>query len=170
MQAAGGLTGATSAFLVGGYYGSWLRADPAWDLPFTNAALQDAGAALGAGILYAFPSGQCGLVAAARVTDTWPARRPASVGPACTGWPRWPTRWTNIAVGRSRPRWRSASSSSSTRFGAGGACHYPDGVIRFVATALDVFADEVARHDANGRCLAGEPTPLPIPAGDGGWR
>ena len=51
-----------------------------------------------------------------------------------------------------------------------GACHYPDGVVRFVATALDVFGDEVARHDRDGRCLASPPAALPIPASDGSWQ
>jgi hypothetical protein len=51
-----------------------------------------------------------------------------------------------------------------------GACHYPDGVVRFVASALDVFADEVSRHDAHQRCLAGDPPPLPLPRSDGTFR
>jgi hypothetical protein len=33
-----------------------------------------------------------------------------------------------------------------------------------------VFEDEIGRHNANGRCLAGEPPLLPIPAYDERWR
>jgi NADH:ubiquinone oxidoreductase subunit F (NADH-binding) len=170
VQAAGGLTGATSAFLVGGYYGSWLRADPAWDLPFTNADLQAAGAALGAGILYAFPSGQCGLVAAARVTRYLAGETAGQCGPCLYGLAAIADALENIAAGRQPAAMARRLQQLFDEVRGRGACRYPDGVIRFVATALDVFADVVARHEANGRCVAGEPPPLPIPAGDGGWR
>jgi NADH:ubiquinone oxidoreductase subunit F (NADH-binding) len=33
-----------------------------------------------------------------------------------------------------------------------GACHLPDGAMRFLRTALAVFADEFAHHFRHGRC------------------
>ena len=82
----------------------------------------------------------------------WPGRTPASAARACT------------ASRRSRapsPRWRRAPP---TRFVLGrlarwsgqvegrGACHHPDGVVRFLRSALAVF---VAR-------LRGPPAPRPL--------
>src|SRR5208282_4304732 len=46
-----------------------------------------------------------------------------------------------------------------------GACHHPDGTVRFLRSALQVFATEVREH-LQGRCTAASGRPfLPIPAG-----
>jgi NADH:ubiquinone oxidoreductase subunit F (NADH-binding) len=41
-----------------------------------------------------------------------------------------------------------------------GACHHPDGAVRFVASALSVFASEIEGH-RRGRCAA-RPAGLPV--------
>jgi len=51
-----------------------------------------------------------------------------------------------------------------------GACHHPDGTVRFVRSALQVFRAEVDRHVA-GRCGApGRPAVLPVPVDPAGQR
>jgi NADH:ubiquinone oxidoreductase subunit F (NADH-binding) len=50
-----------------------------------------------------------------------------------------------------------------------GACHHPDGAVRFVRSALTVFADEIARHRRQGPCRA-PAAPLPVPVPEAGWR
>jgi NADH:ubiquinone oxidoreductase subunit F (NADH-binding) len=48
-----------------------------------------------------------------------------------------------------------------------GACHHPDGSIRFVTSALSVFAAETDLH-SRGRCTASAGRPfLPLPAAAG---
>lgn len=170
VQAAGGLTGEVSAFLVGGYFGSWLTADVAWDLPVTNATLRAAGAALGTGVIYAFPGGRCGLVAAARVTRYLAGESAGQCGPCLYGLAAISEAMDNIADGRQPAANAQRLHQLFDEVRGRGACHYPDGVVRFVATALGVFEDEIGRHNANGRCLAGEPPLLPIPAYDERWR
>jgi hypothetical protein len=53
-----------------------------------------------------------------------------------------------------------------------GACHHPDGSVRFLRSALSVFAAEVRQHQ-QGRCSATSDLPfLPVPAGpstDADW-
>jgi hypothetical protein len=53
-----------------------------------------------------------------------------------------------------------------------GACHHPDGTVRFIRSALRVFAAEVRQHE-QGRCSAASNRPfLPVPAGpssDADW-
>ena len=46
-----------------------------------------------------------------------------------------------------------------------GACHHPDGTVRFVRSALTVFGLEIKRH-AGGQCSATNRAPfLPLPQG-----
>ena len=170
VRAAGGSTREVAAFLVGGYYGTWLPAAHAWDVPLTNAALQARGAALGTGVLYAFPAGCCGLVAAARITEYLARETAGQCGPCVYGLRAVADAMASVAGGRHVEAMVDRLHRLFDEVRGRGACHYPDGVVRFVASALDTFQDEVDRHAARRRCLASEPPPLPIPAFDGSWR
>jgi len=49
-----------------------------------------------------------------------------------------------------------------------GACRHPDGTLRFVASALQVFAAEFADHARHGACdLCGAHGALPLPGAAG---
>jgi NADH:ubiquinone oxidoreductase subunit F (NADH-binding) len=168
--AAGGATEAVGAFLVGGYYGSWLAADDVWDLPLTNAALHARGAALGTGVVYAFPAGHCGLIASARIAGYLADESAGQCGPCLYGLRSIADALASVADCTHSPTTVDRLRGWFGDVRGRGACHYPDGVVRFVATALDVFGDEVARHDRDGRCLAVPPAPLPIPSSDGSWQ
>jgi hypothetical protein len=45
-----------------------------------------------------------------------------------------------------------------------GACRHPDGVIRLVRSALDVFSEHVGWHERHGPCAGMSRTPL-LPVG-----
>jgi hypothetical protein len=47
-----------------------------------------------------------------------------------------------------------------------GACHHPDGVARFVRSALGVFGDHAAVHLQRGPCQTTRPF-LPVPSASG---
>jgi NADH:ubiquinone oxidoreductase subunit F (NADH-binding) len=170
VEAVGGLSHQVSAFLVGGYYGSWLRAGDAWDLPLTNAALKANGASLGTGVVYAFPAAGCGLVAAARIADYLAGETAGQCGPCVYGLRAIADAMSSVASGRHVTANVKRLNELFDEVRGRGACHYPDGVIRFVTTALDVFAAEVQHHKADQRCLTGEPPDLPIPIFDGRWQ
>ena len=170
IEAAGGPTEDLSAVLVGGYYGSWLPADDARDLPLLNATLKARGAALGTGVVYAFPAGRCGLVAAARITAYLAGETAGQCGPCVYGLRAIADAMSSIAAGRNVKANVDRLHELFAEVRGRGACNYPDGVIRFVDTALHTFDHELRRHATNGRCLSAPPPAMPIPANDGQWQ
>ena len=152
------------AVLVGGYHGTWLPAHVARDIRLERESLASVGASLGAGVLAALPAGRCGLRETARVVGYLAAESAGQCGPCLNGLPR-------IAAAldlRARPGRVDARLLDDVARWCGlvagrGACRHPDGSVRLVASALQVFADEQARHRA-GRCSATDARGfLPVP-------
>jgi NADH:ubiquinone oxidoreductase subunit F (NADH-binding) len=164
-----------SAVLVGGYHGAWVPADHLPWLTLSNAALRPAGAFTGAGVLAALPADRCGVAESARVARYLALESAGQCGPCLNGLPSIAAAMGELAgAGGRRPDPRVLDN---LRRWAGlvegrGACHHPDGTVRFLRSALQVFADEVGQH-LRGRCTAGSGRPfLPVPAGpstDADW-
>ena len=158
------LRGPVQAVLVGGYHGAWLPAGQAAGLALSNSSLHPAGAAAGAGVLAALPAGRCGLAETARVARYLALASSGQCGPCLNGLPRIAAGLAELAGTRPRPtvihdleRWSGLTSGR-------GACHHPDGTVRFVRSALVTFAAETAAHAA-GRCSAPGAAPfLLVPA------
>ena len=160
--------------LVGGYHGAWLPADQAPGLTLSNAALRPLGAFTGAGVLAALPAGLCGLA------ETGPGGPVpgAGVGRAVRPVPERPALdrgghgRAGRAAGAAGPRVLADLSRWAGLVEGRGACHHPDGTVRFLRSALRVFAGEVRQH-RQGRCSAASDRPfLPVPAGpptDADW-
>jgi NADH:ubiquinone oxidoreductase subunit F (NADH-binding) len=165
-----------AAVLVGGYFGSWLPAAYAWQLPLTHRAMRSAGAALGAGVLAVLPAATCGLVETARVMSFLAAHNAGQCGPCLNGLPAIADAMRRLATGGWDDRTWPALERWLSVVPGRGACRHPDGAVRFAATALSVFADDVARHRSGRPCAsaraAGSPGAgwLPVPAPTGGWR
>jgi len=152
------------AVLVGGYHGAWLTPEQASHLTLSNADLRPLGAAVGAGVLAALPADRCGLVESARVVQYLALESAGQCGPCLNGLPSIAATLEQLAERRSAPSARHDLKRWSTLVERRGACHHPDGTVRFLRSALAVFADEVVLHEA-GRCSAGTDEPfLPIPA------
>ena len=153
------------AVLVGGYHGAWLTPEQAGRLTLSNADLRPLGAAVGAGVLAALPADRCGLVESARVVQYLALESAGQCGPCLNGLPSIAATFAQIAERRSSPSAPHDLQRWSSLVERRGACHHPDGTVRFLRSALTVFADEVALHEAGG-CSAGTYEPfLPIPAG-----
>ena len=156
----GGLTAPARALLVGGYFGSWLDAEAALDLPLSDAALRPHGAALGARTIAVLPHGTCGVAETARVARYLAGESAGQCGPCVFGLPAVAGALESIAAGapdaaRSLERLPRLSAQIAGR----GACRHPDGALRFVDSALRVFADEIELH-LSGRCSATHGEPL----------
>jgi NADH:ubiquinone oxidoreductase subunit F (NADH-binding) len=141
------------AVLVGGYHGGWLSLTDARRLGLCNADLRPAGTIAGAGVLVALPTAYCGLAETASVARSLALESAGQCGPCFNGLPAIAAALADLAG----PRPAGQSLANLQRW-AGlvtgrGACHHPDGTVRFVASALTVFAPETAEH-ARGRCTA----------------
>jgi NADH:ubiquinone oxidoreductase subunit F (NADH-binding) len=159
-----GMGAAVQAVLCGGYHGAWLRPADAARLPLANAALKPAGAFVGAGVLVALPADRCGLAETARVTRYLALESAGQCGPCFNGLPRIADALTDLA-GRPGRRTRANLERWAGLVTGRGACHHPDGTVRFVASALTVFRDEIGAHE-RGRCHATSNAPfLPLPDG-----
>jgi len=152
------------AVLSGGYHGGWLSLTDARRLNLCNADLRPAGAIAGAGVLVALPAAYCGLAETASVARSLALESAGQCGPCFNGLPAIATALAELA----QPRPAGLAVANLRRW-AGlvtgrGACHHPDGTVRFVASALTVFAAEIAEH-ALGQCAATRRGPfLPVTA------
>jgi NADH:ubiquinone oxidoreductase subunit F (NADH-binding) len=161
------LTGALrpdDAVLVGGYHGTWLTGRQALGLTLDNASLARAEARVGAGVVITLPASHCGLVETARVVRYLALESAGQCGPCLNGLPRIAAALAEIAGGRARPQTAADVARWSGLVSGRGACHHPDGTVRFVRSALRAFAAEADRHQ-RGHCSATDTRPfLPVPA------
>jgi len=152
------------AVLLGGYGGGWLPTATALALPFEEEAARASGTSIGAGVVVLLPIGVCPLVEVARVARYMEGEGAGQCGPCVNGLDVLASQLELLA---DRPQsLRSGLSAFPTLCGlveGRGACHHPDGVARFVRSALGVFADHAALHLQRGPCRTTRPF-LPAPA------
>ncbi len=169
LRAAGEAEFAPQAVLIGGYAGTWIPGSVAVALTADTKSLRRAGAGLGCGAISVLGPGQCGLLELARVTRWLAGESAGQCGPCVHGLPAIATAVEALAAGRrdrrldaQLPRWLDMVDGR-------GACHHPDGAVRFVRSALAVFATEIHEHRRRGPCRPAPPL-LPTPSPAGGWR
>ncbi len=171
VELAGGLTAQPQAFLVGGYFGTWIAAAGNLDTPLSESGLRPLGAALGARTLVVLPTNACGVLESARVARYLAGESAGQCGPCVFGLPAVADAMEAIAAGGTGA---AAALDRLPRLQAQiarrGACAHPDGALRFVDSALTVFADEISRH-LTGRCTAPHADPvLPTKSRSSNWR
>jgi NADH:ubiquinone oxidoreductase subunit F (NADH-binding) len=152
------------AVLAGGYHGGWLSPAAAQRMSLSNADLRPAGAIAGAGILVALPAAYCGLAETAQVARSLALESAGQCGPCFNGLPAIATALAAVATPRPAEHELDDLRRWADLVTGRGACHHPDGTVRFVASALKVFAAEIAEH-GRGRCTAKRHDQfLPLPA------
>ena len=165
MAQAGGATAELSAFLIGGYFGSWLPAADALAAPLSNAGLAPLRGSLGARAIVALPAASCGLLETARITRYLAAESAGQCGPCVHGLAAISEDMLQIARRNDVSGARRVIERRLGQLEGRGACRHPDGTVRFVASALRVFAREVELHAVHGRCSGQAKQPvLPLPA------
>jgi len=144
--------------LLGGYGGGWLPTSTAMSMPFTEEAARSHGSSIGAGVAILLPSGVCPIADCARVVRYMEGEGAGQCGPCVNGLDLLATSMEHLAY---RPRslhgGLAALSNLCGLVEGRGACRHPDGVARFVRTAIEVFADHANLHLSRGPCQAGQP-------------
>ena len=144
--------------LLGGYGGGWVPTATALTMPFTEEAARSHGSSIGAGVVVLLPAGVCPLAEAARVVRYMEGEGAGQCGPCVNGLDVLATSMEHLAH---RPRsLRGGVAAFPTLCGlveGRGACRHPDGVARFVRTAVGVFGDHAGLHLSRGPCQTTRP-------------
>lgn len=162
---AGGPSEPIQAFLIGGYFGSWFPADRALDLRLGHSRMREAGGSLGSGVIAALPESACGLRESARVLSYMAQESSGQCGPCVHGLRAIADGVGEMVGGQAARQAHARVIRWSDDVLGRGACHHPDGAVRFLRSALSVFADEVKRHEHRGACgAASRRAVLPVAA------
>ena len=141
--------------LIGGYHGQWLpRPD--------GIRMSRPEVPVGAGIVLALGSDTCPLGEVYRVAQWLASQSAGQCGPCVFGLAALVDDFGRLLNG-DPAGWHDAQRHLGLVPGRG-ACAHPDGSARFLASALDVFGEDVRNHLAGGcgRAVLGV---LPVPGG-----
>jgi NADH:ubiquinone oxidoreductase subunit F (NADH-binding) len=165
-------TRTVAGILLGGYGGTFVGPG-ALDAPYSKDGLRAHSASVGAGVIVVLDSASCGITETARITR-WMANESAGqCGPCVFGLPAIAGDLEVIAAGRGDARTERQLRNRLKVISGRGACAHPDGVVRMVSSALDVFAGDLTAHVGGRRCTAASAaTLLALPANGGAleWR
>lgn len=139
----GGATESPRAVLVGGYFGSWMEPQVAWP-----AAL-DQSLRLGSGVIGVLPATRCPVCETAGIMRYLASESSAQCGPCFFGLRALADACTRIAERSSSPDDLRRLQRWAAEVRGRGACKHPDGAVMFLASALSVFTNEFAQHEAH---------------------
>jgi NADH:ubiquinone oxidoreductase subunit F (NADH-binding) len=140
--------------LLGGYFGGWASLDEVRDEPLDPATMREHGLGFGCGVVSFSGPDTCGVGATAEIMTYLAGATAAQCGPCVFG-------LAAIAQATRRLAGGPATGDELERIGrwAGqvegrGACHHPDGAVGLLRSALRVFGEDFARHQAHRQCAA----------------
>lgn len=145
----GGLPAEVPAVLVGGLGGSFIRTAEVPGLRWSSVDLARVRASMGPGVIEVPHADDCPLQLVDRLLTYAAGESAGQCGPCMFGLPALAADWRALLGGdpAAYARVRGRAGLLAGR----GACRFPDGIARFTASALVVFADHIGEHQA-GRC------------------
>ena len=149
---AGGLPDGTQAVLLGGYFGAWVPAERAWELPLDGTGLRRRGLSLGCGVVSVLGAGACGVVQTARFMSYLAGESARQCGPCVFGLRAMTEAAGRIASGHSEPDDIARLRRWTHLVPGRGACRHPDGAAGLLRSALLTFEEEFAEHHHHRRC------------------
>jgi NADH:ubiquinone oxidoreductase subunit F (NADH-binding) len=139
-----------SAFLVGGYGGSWIGPSH-FATPYSLTALRTIGVPAGVGVIIVLPSTACGVTESARIARFLAEESSGQCGPCIYGLAAIADDLSSLSTGHPDAHLLPRLVRRLNQVDGRGGCHHPDGAVGMVRSALEVFAADVDRH------MAGEP-------------
>jgi NADH:ubiquinone oxidoreductase subunit F (NADH-binding) len=150
--------------LLGGYGGGWVTPKEALAMPLTEEAARQYGSSIGAGVVALLPTNVCPLSEVSRVVTYLEGQGAGQCGPCVNGLAVLANAVSQLAHRPNALRGGVAAIPSLCGLVEGrGACRHPDGVARFVRTALRVYGDHAGLHLQRGPCHTSASPFLPIP-------
>jgi NADH:ubiquinone oxidoreductase subunit F (NADH-binding) len=163
IDAAGGRLEPIRAVLMGGYAGTWIDRAELDAMTLDDGWLVPRQASTGAGVVVLLGESACGVFETVRVARWLAGESAGQCGPCVHGLAAVAERLEGIAWGGEQSGAQEVTRLASVIRGRG-ACRHPDGTLRFIASALQVFAEEFSDHARHGRCDAcGVDPALPLP-------
>ncbi len=155
--------------LLGGYGGGWVSVPDLLDCRLSEDSARQLKSSLGAGVVVLLPRTHCPLAESARVVRYMQQQGAGQCGPCIHGLADLAAHFEVLAFNPTSFRRHLPPILELCNLIEGrGACRHPDGVTRFVRSALVVFRDEIENHLRHGPCAAiSTPALLPCPAYDG---
>jgi len=163
LEAAGGTPEGIGGILVGGFFGAWIHPDAIDGATLSDRDLGRLGTALGSGVIAVLPANACGLLETARILRWYRGQSAGQCGPCVHG--------LEAIAGAAHHLVHSGGERTLARlirWGGDvqdrGACRLPDGAVRLLRSALQVFGTDVDAHRRGRPCPASNRAPtLPIP-------
>jgi NADH:ubiquinone oxidoreductase subunit F (NADH-binding)/ferredoxin len=151
--------------LVGGYHGMWLPAGTAYAVPISREGLAAVGGTLGSGIVLPLGDRTCPLGEVSRIASYLAGESAGQCGPCKLGLPAIARALAALVDGSGGIEAIDVARRSAAAVVGRGACSHPDGVTRFVLSALDVFTEDLAAHAFHSSCGRPVEGVLPLPVG-----
>jgi NADH:ubiquinone oxidoreductase subunit F (NADH-binding) len=163
----GGAVEDTRAVLVGGYAGRWLDGSQHLGLGLADDQLRPVGASMGAGVIVVLSPTSCGLAETTRIASYLAGESAGQCGPCVNGLASIAGALDRLHRGDADPSTMPTLRRWASDVAGRGACHHPDGAVRLVDSALDVFAPDIAWHQRHRSCWADPTRPRPVAARSG---
>ena len=163
LSVVGLLTAPPRAVLLGGYSGTWMSGGDAWSAVLRPGSGSAADVSVGCGLVAVLPEGGCGLAATAALAAWLAGESAGQCGPCRIGLPDLGEALGQLASRHGRRRDVVAARRLMQVVDGRGACRHPDGVVRMVRSALEVFSDDIATHVRGRGCGGSTVPPWPLP-------
>jgi NADH:ubiquinone oxidoreductase subunit F (NADH-binding) len=121
-------------------------------VPLSQPLARDRGVSLGAGVVALLPDHHCGVGETARILRYLADSSARQCGPCLFGLDDLAALMERVADGSSRRGDLRRIERFSAQIVGRGGCHHPDGAVRMLASALEVFGRDVHAHTKQGRC------------------
>jgi NADH:ubiquinone oxidoreductase subunit F (NADH-binding) len=155
LDRAGGSVDDGGTLLLGGYFGGWVDLDQAVDMPVDAGWLRSQGMALGCGVVAVLPASHCGVAETAGIIGYLAEQSARQCGPCVFGLRAIAEAVQRIAAGRAQDGDLHRVQRWAQLLPGRGACRHPDGAAGLLQSALRVFAEDFAAHQAGRACVAG---------------